>query len=241
MKKRIAAALIAVLIAVCATSLADWTAPEANLADFEARYGEQAARYKLIRYGEKGAKITELKDALANLGYFGHRNSENYYRTLAVAVRVFCAQMRIGGDGQSITPLVQAMIADAANMPKAISPGIDVFAYAYEPNGTDYTPYTYARLTRAAQRGRTQVGFSGKIVSTASAGGAQYCAVEMEQDPAMVVYVVYTPKPRTTVFQAGDTVSVFGFTAGEQSFPYPNMAASATTVSADKVGYTGNQ
>ncbi len=237
MTKRVMAVLLAAALLLGGAALADFTSPTANLTQYQAQYGEASAAYKTIKYGESGARITALKEALSGLGYFANRASENYYKTLEIAIRVFCQQMRIGGDGQSITPLAQAMLADAANMPRALSPALDIFAYSWEPNGTDYTPYTYARVTRTGVRTDTKVGFTGKIVITAANGATQYCLVQMEDDPAKIVYVSYQPLPHTTVFQAGDSIAVFGVTQGQQALSYSGMQAIALLVKADRVGY----
>ncbi len=237
MKKRLLSILLLLLVALPLAAIADVTPEDANLVRYESLYSAQSEAYKLIRYGAEGERIVAVKEALALLGYFPYRVSDNYHRTLEIALRVFGQQMRIGGDGRVITPLVQAMLADARNLPKAVSPAIDVFPYSWEPNGTSYTAYSYARVNRTGVLTDTKVGFSGRIASAAKDGGTWYYAVEMEGDPAKVVYVSYQPLPRTTVFQPGDSVAVFGVTQGQQSLPYAGMQAGALLVNADRVGY----
>lgn len=237
MKTRWLAALLALLVLAGAPAKADWTAPDANLSKYQDEYGEASEGYKRIRYGAEGAQIAEIKEKLATLGFFGNRISNNYYRTLETAIQVFAGQLRIGGDGSEITPLMQAMLADSANLPRAISPAIDVFEYSWEPNGTSYTAYTYARVTRSSVVQDTKVGFSGKIVAAHSSGNSYTYAIQMENDPAKLVYTTYQPLPRTTVFQQGDEVSVFGTTQGEQSMGYDGMTEQAVLVNADRIGF----
>ncbi len=234
--KRLLAGLLSVLL-LPAIASADVTPKDANLAKYQEQYGEASAEYKRLRYGAEDGAIVGIKEALATLGYFPHRASANYYRTLEIAMRVFYQQMRIGGDGTEITPLAQAMLVDAASLPEAISPVIDVGPYSWDPDSGNYTAYTYARVSRSGVASGTSVGFAGQITATARDGAKYYCAVQMEGDPAKVVYVAYQPLPRTTVFQAGDSVAVFGVTQGQQSLPYEAMSATALLVSADRVGY----
>ncbi len=239
MKKRIVALLLGLLLIAC-PALADWSSPTENLAGFDAQYAEQLEQYKQIKYGEKGAKVTQIKETLSELGYYANIVSDNYYRTLEVAVRVFARQMKIGDSGQLITPLMQAMLADKAAMPRVIVPGINVFTYSYNPNGNDYTAYTFSQLTRANAQQDAKVGFSGVLLSATKVGAAQYCAVQLENDAKRIVYVAYEPLPRTTVFQPGDTVAVFGVTQGEQTFTYDGMTEAAPFIRADRVGYAGS-
>lgn len=217
---------------------ADWTGPEANLAAYEKEYGEASEAYKLIKYGAESEAVGKIKEILSDLGYFGNRLSNNYYRTLETAVRVFAGQLRIGGDGSEITPLMQAMLADPGNMPRAISPAIDVYAYSWEPTGNTYDAYTYSRITRKGVQEDAMVGFSGRIAFSTSDGGVHYYAVEMEEDAEKLVYVSYAPLPRTTVFQTGDSVAVFGVTKGLQSLSYEGMEEEVLLVTADRVGYS---
>lgn len=237
MKKRWLAAILTLLLWIAASASAEWTAPDANLALYQERYGEASEGYKRIRYGAEGDNIAAIKEALSELGFFPYRISNNYYRTLEAAVRIFAGQLRIGGDGSEITPLMQAMLADSANLPRAVSPLIDVYEYSWEPNANTYTPYTYARVTRSSVVQGVKVGLSGKVVAIHGTGGTYTYAIEMENDPEKTVYATYQPLPRTTVFQPGDEVTLFGTTQGEQSFAYAGMAGSAVTIAADRIGY----
>lgn len=236
MARRCAWLLLALLL-LSGQALADWTAEDANVERYTQQYGAASEQYKRIRFNAEGERIVEIKEALASLGYFPYRISDNYYRTLEVAVRVFAGQMRIGGDGSEITPLMQAMLADSAAMPKAVSPLIDVSAYAWESSGNHNTWYTYARLTRSSVLTDTQVGFVGTVALCAVDGGQYRYVIVMEKDTEKAIYVTYQPLPRTTVFQEGDSVIVFGTTRGEDSFAQAGMSKTALHVQADRIGY----
>lgn len=232
--------LFAVFIAIAVFSgvaLADWTPPNANLTYYQSAYGEASEEYTRIRYGASGPQITAIKEALAGLGFFPYRITENYYRTLESAVRVFAGQLRIGGDGSEITPLMQAMLADAANMPRAVSPAIDHFAYGWEPSNSSYTPYTFSRLSRSGVAQNTRVGFQGTIQAYHLDAGTYTYAVAVDGNAESIVYVQYEPLPRTTVYQVGDSVAVFGTTDGTRALSYDGMDAEALVVSAAQVGY----
>lgn len=237
MTKRWLAALLALALCATGTALADWSEPDANLAHYEALYAEASEEYKLLKYGDEGASVAKIKETLTALGYYTTRVSNNYYRTLEVAVRVLATQLRIGGDGREISPLLQAMIADTAKLPRAISPVIDVSQYSWE-EGSAFVPYTYTRITRSSVQKDAPVGFSGIITDATSKGNTYYYIVEMENDPEKRVYVTYQPLPQTTVFQPGDEVTVFGVTQGTQA----NAGEGAETptllvIKADRVGY----
>lgn len=208
-----------------------------NLAKYEAIYGEAAKEYKRIRYGATNAQVEKVKQALTDLGFFTNRVNQSYYRTLEIAVRVFCQQLHLGGDGQTITPLVQAMLADPAGLPRAVSPAIDVYRYSESKEETQYVAYTYARLTRNNTLNQVPVAFIGTVAQAVEQGEAQVLAVQMENDADKRVYVRYEPLPRTTRFQAGDKVTVFGVTQGLQTLPYQGMGAECLLVQADRVGY----
>lgn len=240
MKTRWMALLAALCLLLGSVAVADWTAPDANLSQYEEQYGQAAESYRRIRYNDSSEQVAAIKQTLAGLGYFPYRVSNNYYRTLQTAIRVFAGQMRIGGDGSEITPLMQAMLANPSALPQAISPVIDVYEYGWEPNSSTYTAYTYARVTRTSVQQSTKVGFEGRIQSAQQSGGIWYYTVIMENDPEKMIYVSYSPLPRTTVFQAGDSIAVFGVTQGMQSLPYTGMSASLLLVAADRVGYAAN-
>lgn len=235
LRKTILAILLLGLAA--APALADWTPPEANLAHYRAEYGDAAENYRTIRYNASGQEITEIKEALTGLGFFAQRVTDKYLRTLETAVRVFAGQLRIGGNGSEITPLMQAMLKDAENMPRAISPAIDHFQYGWEQSTSSYAPYTYQRLTRSSVLTNTQVGFTGRIDRAVRTGGDFAYSIVMEGDPDQVVYVTYAPLPRTTMFQSGDVVAVFGVTQGEGSLPHTGMETPLLTIAADRIGY----
>ena len=239
MRKRWIGMALAVWLAV-GTPMPVWawgTSETENLARYEAEYGEAAEGYKRIRYGATSAQVEEIKQALADLGYFANRVNQSYYRTLEIAVRVFCRQLHIGGDGQTITPLVQAMLDDPAGLPRAVSPAIDVYLYSEEKEEAQYVAYTYARLTRNNTLNQVAVTFCGVIEQAMNQGSAQVLTLQMESDAEKRVYVQYEPLPRTTRFQAGDKVTVFGVTQGLQAMPYPGMDAERLLVRADRVGY----
>lgn len=240
MKKRAWAFCLAFCLAVTSgwAALADWSSSTARLADYTAVYGDAAESYKAIRYGAESAQVAAVKTSLSSLGYFPFAISNNYNRSLERAARLFATQMRIGGDGREITPLMQAMLADAANLPPAISPVINTTPYTSDPDSGGYVPYTYARVSRTNVREDTHIGFDGTITAWTREGDTCRYAVQMENDPQKVLYVTYRPLPRTTVFQPGDRVSVLGVTQGLASYPYPGMTNEALTVAADRVGYT---
>lgn len=237
MKKRWFALLLAVCLLPIGAALADWSAPDANLSYYEGLYGEASESYRRIRYGNEGETVAEIKQKLMDLGYFANKIGNTYHRTLETAIRVFAGQLRLGGDGQEVTPLMQAMLADSANLPQAISPAIDVSAYSWEEN-TTFTAYTYARVTRTSVQQDTSVGFSGRITTVVDGGDTFHYVVEMESDPEKVVYVSYQPLPRTTRFQLGDEVTVFGVTQGLQTLTFTGMTAEQLLVKADRIGYT---
>lgn len=238
--RRFAAVLAALLaLAVAIPVVADWSGAQDNLPKYESLYGADAEGYKAIRYNAQSSQVSKIKEALAQLGFFPYKVSDNYYRSLESSIRVFAGQMRIGGDGSEITPLMQAMLADGANLPKAISPVIDVSEYSWEPDtsSTTFTPYTYQRLNRTSVQSGTKVGFQGRIVASVYSGAVCYYAVQLGSDVENRVYVTYEPLPQTTVFQTGDEVAVFGTTAGSQSLGYEGMQDSALNIRADRVGY----
>ncbi|MCL1963436.1 MAG: hypothetical protein FWF69_00025 [Firmicutes bacterium] len=238
MTRRICAALAALfLFLFLGVAHADWTAPDQNLEKYTQAYTEAAAGYKLLKYGASTQQVARLKTALAALGFFPYTISENYYHTLETAVRLFAQQMRVGGDGREITPLLQAMILDTDNMPRARVPVVNTAPYAMPEGSSTFTPYTYARLTRASVALDTQVGFPGRIAAKAQNGDTIYYVVRMEDSPDKIVYVAYQPIPHTTVFQAGDAVTVLGITRGKQALPYPGMEAEVLVVEAERVGY----
>lgn len=236
-KTKKAALLLALLLLLQAPALADWTAPDANLAHYQETYGEASELYTRIRYNAQGSEVADIKQKLTELGFFAQRITENYYRTLETAVRVFATQLRIGGDGSEVTPLMQAMLADAASMPRAISPAIDHFTYGWEANSTSYAAYTYQQLTRSSVSPGTKVGFQGSITAAQNDGGVWHYTIAMENNPERTLHVTYQPLPRTTVFQTGDAVAVFGVAQGAQSAPIEGMETPALTVAADRVGY----
>ena len=237
MVKRACAALVALLLLIgCA--YADWSAPDLNLEKYTEKYAETIAKYKRLQYGASTPQVASLKEALAKLGFFPYLISENYYRTLETAIRLFVQQMRLDGDGREITPLVQAMILDTGKMPAAIVPVIDVLPYSGPGNDTNFAPYTYAQISRNSVLSGAQVSFRGKITAKAKSGGESYYAVQMEGDPAKRVYVAYQSPQHTTLFQPGDDVLVFGVTQGRQSLPQPGMEEEALFVKADRVGYS---
>lgn len=240
MKNRVWALCLTLCLALTSAcyALADWSAPTAQLDAYTAAYGDAAEGYKVIRYGAESAQVATVKAALATLGYFPFSTSNNYNRSLERAARLFATQMRIGGDGREITPLMQAMLADAANLPPAISPVVNTANYTSDSESGGYIPYTYARITRTSVQQDVSVGFDGTISAWILIGNTHYYAVQMDNDPQKVLYVAYQPLPRTTVFQPGDSVSVLGVTQGLQSYPYPGMADAALTVAADRIGYT---
>lgn len=236
MTRKLFAALLATAM-LCGAAAADWTAPDANLIPYAEKYAEAASEYRRLEYGATGSRIVEIKNALNALGYFPFRASEAYSRSLEVAMRLFYQQMRLGGDGRIITPLAQAMLLGGDTMPKAIAPAIDLSVYSWEPNGSAFTPYTYARVTRTSVREDVQVGFSGTLVAVAKSGGTYFYAVQMEDRAERIVYVSYTPLPRTTQFQTGDAVTVFGVTQGLATPGFDGMQTEALLVRADQVGY----
>lgn len=236
-KTKTAAWLLAILLLAATCASADWTAPDANLAHYQSLYGEASEGYARVRYNAKGPEVTDLKEKLTALGFFAQRITENYYRTMETAVRVFATQLRIGGDGSEVTPLMQAMLADPANMPQAVSPAIDHFTYGWEANSAGYIAYTYQQVTRSSVADGTRVGFQGKITAAENSDGAWHYVVEMENNPERVLYVDYRPLPRTTVFQPGDAVAVFGVTQGTQAAPVAGIEGSALLIAADRVGY----
>lgn len=230
--------LLAAALALSATAaIADWTEADANLAYYERLYGEASEAYKTLKYGNESDAIGQIKETLSLLGYFPGRMSNTYYRSLETAVRVLATQLRIGGDGREITPLLQAIIADTANLPRALVQAIDVTAYSWEESKSAYTAYTFARLSRSGVRTDTNVGFAGEILLSVFDAKGYHYAVQMEDDPEKIVYVTYNPPARTTVFQPGDRVSVFGVTKGEQSLTHDGMEKPALLVSADRIGY----
>lgn len=227
-----------VCIAVPVIADADWSAADENLEFYTQKYGSiAAANYKRISYGAKNDTIQKIKEQLQALGFFDNRVDQNFGRTLEKASRVFCQQMRIGGGGMEITALMQAMLTDSRSMPQAISPGINIYSYSLYGDQSAYTPYTYARLTRSNVRSQAQVGFAGRVDAVENVGSVQYIMLRMEDNKDNIIYIVYQPLPRTTRFQAGDRVAVFGVTQGLQSFSYTGMTKERLVVKADRIGY----
>ncbi|MDR1569952.1 MAG: hypothetical protein LBS72_05635 [Oscillospiraceae bacterium] len=217
---------------------ADWSAADENLTRYAEKYSEAAENYTKLRYGANNETIQRIKQQLHDLGYFDNRIDQNYGRTLEKASRVFCQQLRIGGGGEEISALMQAMLSDPQNMPYAISPGINIYNYSRYGDQSAYTPYTFAQLSRSNVRTQTQVGFTGRIGAVFNEGSVQYISLRMEDNADYTVYVVYQPLPRTTRFQVGDRVAVFGETQGTQSLAYEQMGSERLLVRADRVGYT---
>lgn len=231
---------MAALLCLCllpAIAAADWTSPSANATAYEAQYGEAAEAYKAVRYGTESARVSDAKAALASLGYYPHSPNNNYNRTFQRALRLFLTQMRIGGDGEELTPLVQAMLADAANLPRALSPAINTSEYTADAETSGFTAYTFTRLSRSGVQQDTKVGFQGIIVGWSLDASVCHYVLEMGENPERRVYVRYTQLPRTTVFQPGDSVMVFGVTQGEQALPYEGMETPALLVQAERIGY----
>lgn len=239
MRKRwIGLALALCLAFGAALSAFAWgTSETENLAKYEAAYGEAASAYKRIRYGATSDQVEKAKQALEDLGYFANKVNQSYYRTLEIAVRVFCQQLHLGGDGREITPLVQAMLADPAGLPRAVSSAIDVYLYSEEQEEAQYVTFSYAQLMRNNTQNQTQVTFTGVVEQTVNQGEEQILMLQMENDSEKRVYVRYVPLPRTTRFQVGDKVAVFGMTQGLQALPYQDMDAECLLVQADRVGY----
>jgi len=236
MMKRIIAVLIIILVFTGSVA-ADWSSPTDNKEYYTQKYGKAAQSYARIRYGAKSDAVQRIKEQLNSLGYFDSRIDQNYGRTLEKASRVFCQQLRISGGGEEISALMQAMLSDPQNIPRAISPGINIYNYSRDGDQTAYTPYTFARLSRTNVRSQAQVGFQGQITSLTNEGSIQYIALRMEDNADRIVYIIYQPLPRTTRFQQGDRVAVFGVTQGIQSFSYASMRTQRLTVKADRVGY----
>ncbi|MDR2657108.1 MAG: hypothetical protein LBB86_04705 [Oscillospiraceae bacterium] len=237
--KKLAAIIVivaAVVIVPPGITAADWSAPTANLAAYEAQYADVMTDYKRIRYGTESETVQRVKQQLRDLGFFDNRINTSYFRTLEIATRVFCQQMRIGGDGREITPLMQAMLADPSTQ-RAVSPGINIYTYSSTHDETKFLTYTYAQLQRPNTQRDASVGFTGTITYVSNEGSIQYMAMTMEGRSDWIIYLVYQPLPRTTRFQAGDAVAVFGVTQGSQSMPYDGMAEERLTVQADRIGY----
>lgn len=207
-------------------------------AEYEERYAQISAEYGRIRYGDTNEDIIPIKERLKELGYYAYNVNDRFHRTLEIALRVFCQQMGLEGDGRELTPLLQAILRNEPDLPAAISPQIDTSLYSYEPDGMTYTPYTYARLMRESVREQASVGFEGQIVQVAGGVDEPYLyAVQMEEDPEQIVYVSYQPLPRTTAFQAGDRVAVFGVTQGLTAVAQMGTETQRLSVAADRVGF----
>ncbi|HML46320.1 MAG TPA: hypothetical protein PKE04_06175, partial [Clostridia bacterium] len=184
MRKRwIGLALALCLAFGAALSAFAWGTSETdNLAKYEAEYGEAASAYKRVRYGAANSQVEKAKQALSDLGYFANKVNQSYYRTLEVAVRVFCQQLHLGGDGRELPPLLQAMLAAPAGLPKAVSPAIDVYLYSEEQKETQYVAFTYAQLMRNNTQNQTQVTFAGVVELAAIQGEEQIMALQMESN-----------------------------------------------------------
>ncbi|GHU70291.1 hypothetical protein FACS1894184_15540 [Clostridia bacterium] len=234
----ILATLLILIILTISPGLAaaDWSAPTANLALYEERYADAVSEYKRIRYGTENDTVQRIKQQLNELGFFDNRINTSYFRTLEIATRVFCQQMRIGVDGRDITPLMQAMLADPTTQ-RAVSPGINIYTYSSTRDETKFLTFTYAQLQRPNTLQGASVGFTGTVKYVSNEGSIQYMAMTMEDRPDRIVYIVYLPLPRTTRFQVGDTVAVFGVTQGLQSLPYDGMRDEQLVVQAERVGY----
>lgn len=218
-------------------ALGDYTAADANLTMYEERYGEASAAYRRIAYQDEGSRVADAQEKLASLGFYANTVNGRYGIMMETAVRVFCQQLRIGGDGREITPLMLAMLADTGNMPKALSPAINIFDYSYEQDSTQYVAYAYDRLTRASVAAGTKVSFSGQVTAVVSEGDRQTLRLQMEDSAEKIVYLTYEPLPRTTRFQAGDQVTVFGATQGTRALAYDGMETEQLVVAADRIGY----
>ncbi|GHU78320.1 hypothetical protein AGMMS49992_28720 [Clostridia bacterium] len=231
--------ILALLLSLLMPTLAaaDWSASDANLALYEERYSSTVTDFKRIRYGAESNAVQTVKQQLHELGFFENRINTSFFRTLEIAARVFCQQMRIGTDGREVTPLMQAMLADSASLERAVSPAINIYTYSSTRDETKYLPFTYAQLQRTNVQKQSHVGLTGTVTHVANEGSVQYMAVVMEDRADRVIYLVYQPLPRTTRFQAGDSVSVFGVTQGMQSLPYEGMLEEQLVVQADRVGY----
>lgn len=239
MKRRFATATLAIMMAITLVplaALADWSAPEANLAALEEQYAQAIPDYKRIRYGAESDDVQRVKQQLRDLGFFDNRINTSYFRTLEIAARVFCQQARIGGDGREITPLMQAMLADPSAQ-RAVSPGINIYTYSSTRDETKFLTFTFAQLQRPNTRIDASVGIRGRVVGVSNEGSIQYMSMMMEDRADRIVYIVYQPLPRTTRFQAGDAVAVFGVTQGMQSLPYDGMREEQLLIQADRVGY----
>ncbi|MDR1598703.1 MAG: hypothetical protein LBS11_02340 [Oscillospiraceae bacterium] len=229
-------AMIAAALIPPRAVLADWSAPTANLAAYEELYAREIQDYKRVRYGMESADVQRIKQQLRDLGFFDNRINTSYFRTLEIAARVFCQQTRIGGDGREITPLMQAMLADPAAQ-RAVSPGINIYTYSSTRDETKFLAFTYAQLQRPNTQREASVGVKGKVAGVNNEGSVQYISMVMEDRADRIIYIVYQPLPRTTRFQAGDAVAVFGVTQGPQSLPYDGMREERLVIQADRVGY----
>jgi len=184
--------------------------------------------------------VLRVKEALHELGYFENRMNPTYYRTLEVAARVFAQQMKLGGeskDGAEISPLMQAMLADWQNLPRAVCPNINIYLYSSTGDELQYLPFEWSRLQRSDTREGRSVGLQGVVGQVQDTGSLQLFVLWVGGDAARPVYVTYQPLPRTTRFQAGDKVAVFGVTQGFQAFEALGLDGEAVAVKADRVGY----
>ncbi|MDR2505209.1 MAG: hypothetical protein LBD16_03790 [Oscillospiraceae bacterium] len=228
---------LAIIVSLFANAaLADWSSPSANQALYEAQYAEQIDSFTRLRYGSESAVVKRVKQQLSDLGFFTGRIDENYGKTLVKASAVFCQQMRITGGGNEISQLVQAMLADPSSMPRAISPGINIYEYSRSGDQSAYAPYNYAQMTTKNKQAQANVGFSGSVVNIVNVGSVQYMILKMLTDE-QIVYVTYQPLPRTTRFQVGDTVAVLGETNGFGSLEPEGFAQERLCVTAVRVGY----
>lgn len=228
-------ALILALVMLCASSLADFSELGEMNDYYIEKYTEAAKKYGRLRYGMVDKAVKVVKQQLKDLGYYNNRIDENYGKTLIKASRTFCQQLRIDGGGEGISPLFQAILADKDNVPYAISPAINIYTYSRYGDETVYTPFTFQQVSKA--KAGVSVGINGTIVSVVNQNTKQYYVVRMAGGDSNLVYVEYEPAPRTTRFQAGVRVAVFGKVNGGGSYEYDGMGDTRVVIVGDRVGY----
>lgn len=230
---RVTAALLLCLLVASALA-SGWAQPGANQALYEEKYAEAKADLRAIPRGAANKQVRRFIDALTSLGYYVNRKDIDYGKTLEEAKRVFCLQMGVRDTPDVISPLVQAMLLDAGNMPRAHIQMLDVYDYSYDSTRALFTPYTYGQLSGA--KINKKVCFVGAVAGV-SRGDAMHYMLRMDGDDTRVVFVRHNRAALTTIFQPGDTVAVLGVYDGVKADARFPANGERPVVLADMIGF----
>ena len=204
--RRVTAAMLAALLLLATGAMAAeyWE----NEDYFTQKYGDDFSLYRDFTKSSKDNRITKAGERLAELGYFNvaRVNNDSITNTMGMAISVFCQQMGIGGKGDQLSRLTQAVLFSDEAQPALFPPVIE---RSYSLNEESrLTVYGMRALQQLRQNAPCSVRGLVTEVNIVDGSGVSI-RIALDGDDG-AVRVNYSYPSRSSRFMPGDYVVAFG-------------------------------